>query len=155
EDLTVVAEAEDGAAGVEAVRRLSPAVVLMDLRMPRMDGLTATAEIRKLPDPPAVVVLTTFDTDDARFQAPETGAKGFLLKDTPPPELLRAIRLAAAGDAMLSPTVTRRVIDRYTAEDRTTRRRSAMDRLEPLTEREREVLIEIGNGHANAAIAAT
>ncbi|GAA3289260.1 response regulator transcription factor [Dactylosporangium vinaceum] len=155
EDLAVVGEAPDGVAALEAVRSLRPAVVLMDLRMPRMDGLAATAAIRALPDPPAVVVLTTFDTDDAVFRALETGATGFLLKDTPPPELLRAVRLAAAGDAMLSPAVTRRVIDRYTAEDRTARRRTALDRLDALTDREREVLIEIGNGHANATIAAT
>jgi DNA-binding NarL/FixJ family response regulator len=153
EDLAVVGEAEDGAAAVEAVQRLRPAVVLMDLRMPRMDGLAATAAIRALREPPAIVVLTTFDTDDAVFRALETGATGFLLKDTPPPELLRAIRLAAAGDAMLSPAVTRRVIDRYTAEDRTSRRRTALEQLDGLTEREREVLVEIGNGLANAAIA--
>jgi DNA-binding NarL/FixJ family response regulator len=153
EDLAVVGEAEDGAAAVEAVQRLRPAVVLMDLRMPRMDGLAATVAIRALREPPAIVVLTTFDTDDAVFRALETGATGFLLKDTPPPELLRAIRLAAAGDAMLSPAVTRRVIDRYTAEDRTARRRTALEQLDGLTEREREVLVEIGNGLANAAIA--
>jgi DNA-binding NarL/FixJ family response regulator len=153
-DLTVVGEAEDGAAALDAVRRLAPAVVLMDLRMPRMDGLAATAAIRALREPPAVVVLTTFDTDDAVFRALEIGATGFLLKDTPPAELLRAVRLAAAGDAMLSPAVTRRVIDRYTAEDRTERRRTALARLDGLTEREREVLVEIGGGHGNAAIAA-
>lgn len=152
-DLAVVGEVADGAAALEAVQRLHPAVVLMDLRMPKMDGLAATAAIRALPDPPAVVVLTTFDTDDAVFRALETGATGFLLKDTPPPELLRAVRLAAAGDAMLSPAVTRRVIDRYTAEDRSSRRRAALDELRALTEREREVLVEIGNGLANGAIA--
>jgi DNA-binding NarL/FixJ family response regulator len=154
EDIEVVGEAEDGAAALEAVTRLRPAVVLMDLRMPRMDGIAATAAIRALREPPAVVVLTTFDTDDAVFRALDTGATGFLLKDTPPPDLLRAIRLAAAGDAMLSPAVTRRVIDRYTAEDRTVRRRAALDRLGALTEREREVLVEIGRGRPNGEIAA-
>jgi DNA-binding NarL/FixJ family response regulator len=128
--------------------------VLMDIRMPDLDGLAATAAIRARPHPPAVIVLTTFDADDAVFRALEAGATGFLLKDTPPPDLLRAVRLAAAGDSMLSPAVTRQVIDRITAEDRTRRRRDALDRLRGLTEREREVLAEIGLGHANADIAA-
>jgi DNA-binding NarL/FixJ family response regulator len=101
-----------------------------------------------------VLVLTTFDSDDDVFRALEAGATGFLLKDTPPPELLRAVRLAAAGDAMLSPGITRRVITRFTAEDRTRRRREALQRLGTLTDRERQVLIEIGLGHANAEIAA-
>jgi DNA-binding NarL/FixJ family response regulator len=99
------------------------------------------------------VVLTTFDSDDEVFRALEAGATGFLLKDTPPQELLRAVRLAAAGDSMLSPAVTRRVITRFTAEDRSQVRRTALERLRPLTDREREVLVEIGRGHANADIA--
>jgi DNA-binding NarL/FixJ family response regulator len=154
DDIAVVGEAEDGAAAVDAVTRLRPAVVLMDVRMPRMDGLAATSAILARSQPPAIVVLTTFDTDDAVFRALEAGATGFLLKDTPPPELLRAVRLAAAGDAMLSPAVTRRVIDRYTAEDRSRRRRAALARLDGLTEREREVLVEIGRGRPNGEIAA-
>jgi DNA-binding NarL/FixJ family response regulator len=153
DDVTVVGEAEDGRAAVDAVGRDRPDVVLMDIRMPTLDGLAATAAIRARPQPPAVVVLTTFDSDDEVFRALEAGATGFLLKDTPPAELLRAVRLAAAGDSMLSPTVTRRVITRFTAEDRTNRRRDALDRLRDLTEREREVLVEIGRGHANADIA--
>jgi DNA-binding NarL/FixJ family response regulator len=153
EDLTVVGDAEDGRAAIAAVDRYRPDVVLMDIRMPGVDGLAATAAIRARPRPPSVVVLTTFDTDDDVFRALDAGAIGFLLKDTPPQDLLRAIRVAASGDAMLSPGVTRRVIDRFTAEDRSRRRREELDRLGPLTEREREVLVEIGLGHANADIA--
>jgi DNA-binding NarL/FixJ family response regulator len=153
DDLTVVGDAADGQAAIEAVRRHRPDVVLMDLRMPRLDGLAATAALRAREHPPAVVVLTTFDTDDDVFHALEAGATGFLLKDTPPAELQRAVRLAASGDSMLSPTVTRRVIERFTAEDRSQRRRAALSRLEVLTEREREVLVQIGLGHANADIA--
>jgi DNA-binding NarL/FixJ family response regulator len=153
EDLTVVGDAEDGHAAIEAVRRLQPDVVLMDIRMPRLDGLATTVALRAREHPPAVVVLTTFDTDDAVFRALEAGATGFLLKDTPPIELLRAVRLAAAGDSMLSPGITRRVIERFTAEDRSQRRRAALSRLDVLTDREREVLVQIGLGHANADIA--
>ena len=152
DDLTVVGDAADGRAAIEAVDRYRPDVVLMDIRMPRLDGLAATAEIRALPQAPAVVVLTTFDTDDDVFRALDAGAAGFLLKDTPPADLLRAVRVAASGDGMLSPSVTRQVITRFTAPERT-RRREALGRLDALTEREREVLVEIGLGHANADIA--
>jgi DNA-binding NarL/FixJ family response regulator len=154
DDLTVVGHAEDGRSAIDAVARHRPDVVLMDIRMPRLDGLAATTAIRARTDPPAIVVLTTFDTDDAVFRALEAGATGFLLKDTPPTELLRAVRLAAAGDSMLSPGVTRQLIDRFTAEDRTRRRRDALEKLHGLTEREREVLIAIGLGQPNADIAA-
>ena len=153
DDLTVVGEADDGRAAIDAVQRHKPDVVLMDIRMPGLDGLAATLAIRDREEPPAIVVLTTFDTDDYVFRALEAGATGFLLKDTPPADLLRAVRLAAAGDSILSPTVTRQVITRFTAEDRTQRRRAALARLDGLTQREREVLVEIGLGHANAEIA--
>ena len=153
DDLAVVGEAEDGRSALDAVARHRPDVVLMDVRMPGLDGLSATAAIRARPRPPSVVVLTTFDTDDAVFRALEVGATGFLLKDTPPDDLLRAVRLAASGEAMLSPGVTRRVIERFTTEDRSRRRRETLARLDGLTEREREVLIQIGLGRANAEIA--
>ena len=154
DDLEVVGDAEDGRSAIDAVGHYRPDVVLMDLRMPGVDGLAATAAIRARAAPPSVLVLTTFDSDDDVFRALEAGATGFLLKDTPPAELLRAVRLAAAGDAMLSPGITRRVITRFTAEDRTRRRQAALERLGALTDRERQVLIEIGLGHANAEIAA-
>ena len=153
DDLTVVDEAADGQAAIDAVRRHRPDVALMDIRMPGVDGLAATAAIRAGADPPSVIVLTTFNTDDDVFRALEVGATGFLLKDTPPMELLRAVRLAAAGDSMLSPAVTRTVINRFTREDRTRHRRDALARLDGLTGREREVLVEIGLGRSNAEIA--
>ncbi len=152
-DVTVVGEAGDGRAAIEAVARERPDVVIMDVRMPGLDGLAATAAIRSRDPTTAILVLTTFDADDAVFRALAAGATGFLLKDTPPADLIRAVRLAAAGDAILSPAVTRQVINRFTAEDRSGRRRDALDRLSSLTDREREILIEIGLGRSNAEIA--
>ncbi|ADB29751.1 two component transcriptional regulator, LuxR family [Kribbella flavida DSM 17836] len=152
DDLQVVAEAEDGADAAAMVREHRPDVVLMDIRMPRLDGLAATREIQALPEPPKVVVLTTFDLDDYVFRALQAGASGFLLKDTPPRELVQAVRVVAAGDAMLSPAVTRRLIGHFAADQRTDRQRLAKQRLSRLTDREVEVLVAVGRGLSNADI---
>ena len=150
DDIAVVGVAADGAAGLALVRRERPDVVLMDIRMPGTDGLAATRAI--VTDPRLagvhVVVLTTFDTDENVFEAVRAGAAGFLLKDTSPDELRRAVRLVAAGDAMLSPAVTRRVMQSAAAG----RPALATERLARLTEREREVLAEIGAGRSNDEI---
>ncbi|MFI6734925.1 response regulator [Nonomuraea sp. NPDC050451] len=153
-DVEVVGEAADGDEAVDAVHRLGPDVVLMDIRMPRTDGLAATEAIRRLARPPAVVILTTFDSDEHVFTALEAGACGFLLKDTSPHDLIRAVRLAHGGDSMLSPQVTRRLIHRVTTDAPIRRRREALARLETLTGREREVLTEVGRGRSNTEIAA-
>ena len=155
DDLDVVGEAEDGADAAEAVRRCRPDVVLMDVRMPRLDGIAATAAIRGLDAPPSVIVLTTFDLDDHVFGALQAGAAGFLLKDTPPRELVQALRVVASGASMLSPTVTRRLISHFTAGDQPDRRHAARERLAGLTDRESEVLAEVGRGLSNAEIGAT
>ncbi|TDD19809.1 response regulator transcription factor [Kribbella turkmenica] len=155
DDLEVVAEAEDGADAAAMVVKHRPDVVLMDIRMPRLDGLAATREVQALPDPPKVVVLTTFDLDDYVFRALQAGASGFLLKDTPPRELVQAVKVVAAGDAMLSPAVTRRLIGHFAADSRSDRQRQARKRLGALTDREREVLTAVGRGLSNADIGKT
>jgi DNA-binding NarL/FixJ family response regulator len=152
DDLEVVAEAEDGADAVEAVRRHRPDVVLMDVRMPRMDGLTATRALVRLDPAPKVVVLTTFDLDDYVFRALEAGASGFLLKDTPPRDLVHAVRVVADGQSMLSPTVTARLIGHFTAGGASARQRAARERLSVLTARENDVLLALARGLSNADV---
>ncbi|GAA3809539.1 response regulator transcription factor [Nocardioides panacisoli] len=152
-DVSVVGEAADGRAGVDLVRRLRPDVVLMDIRMPRLDGLAATRELHADAEPPRVIVLTTFDADDHVVGALAAGADGFLLKDTPPAEIVGALRTVAAGDPMLSPSVTRTLIDRLRADDGQDRSDDARTRLDRLTERELEVALAVGRGLANAEIA--
>ncbi|QYC42106.1 Oxygen regulatory protein NreC [Nonomuraea coxensis DSM 45129] len=152
--ITVVGEATDGAEAVERARATRPDVVLMDIRMPRMDGIQATAEIARTRglEQVRVLILTTYDTDEYVFDALQAGASGFLLKDAGPAELLHAIRVIAAGDALLAPRITRRLIGQFTA--RRTAARTAEDRLAVLTEREREVLALVGQGLSNHEIGA-
>jgi DNA-binding NarL/FixJ family response regulator len=149
----VVGEAQDGREVLAAVDRHRPDVVLMDIRMPQLDGIAATRLLRGQPRPPAVIVLTTFQADDHVLGALQAGAAGFLLKDTPPAEIVRAIELVHAGDAMLSPAVTRRLIA-HVAGDDAERRERARERLATLSGREREVALAVGRGAANAEIAA-
>ncbi|WP_370517937.1 response regulator [Micromonospora sp. MP36] len=158
-DVRVVGEATDGGEVPAAVEAHAPDVVLMDIRMPRVDGLTATEALRALPRPPEVLVLTTFDADDQVLRALRAGAAGFLLKDTPPAEIVQAIRRVAAGEATLSPTVTRQLIRHVTAAapagaGADPRRDRALRLLDGLSEREREVAVALGQGRTNAEIAA-
>jgi len=152
DDIEVVGEAYDGAAGVETVVRNRPDVVLMDLRMPGVDGLTAIERIAKLADPPAIVVLTTFDADQYVLRALRAGAVGFLVKSTPPEDLIGLVRVAAEGHTVLSPIAARRLVaasaDSQPARDR------AKKLVATLTERETEVLACLGEGMSNAQIAA-
>jgi DNA-binding NarL/FixJ family response regulator len=152
-NLDVVAEAADGREVLGAVDRHRPDVVLMDIRMPHLDGIAATRLLAAQPDPPAVLVLTTFDADELVLRALQAGAAGFLLKDTPPAEIVRAIELVHAGDGMLSPTVTRRLIS-MVAGDAGARAEQARDRLATLSPREQDVALAVGRGETNAEIAA-
>ncbi|MFI7450962.1 response regulator [Nonomuraea sp. NPDC049714] len=147
-DMTVVAEAADGAEAVRRAREHAPDVVLMDIRMPGTDGLTAT---RQMPDGPRIIILTTFELDEYVFEALRGGASGFLVKDTEPAELIQAVRVVAAGEALLSPSVTRRLIAEYATR---AKEPLAADGLDLLTDREREVLALVGTGMTNDEIAA-
>ncbi|MFC7883073.1 response regulator [Streptomyces sp. NPDC057376] len=154
EDVEIVGEAADGGQVAELVDRTRPDVVLMDIRMPGVDGLTATERLRGRPDAPQVVVLTTFHADEQVLRALRAGAAGFVLKDTPPAEILDAVRRVAAGDPVLSPAVTRRLMEHAAGGSADTRRTRARQRLDALNDREREVAVAVGRGLANAAIAA-
>ena len=152
DDIEIVGEAADGREVEHAIAEHQPDVVLMDIRMPGMDGLAATEILRRRDRPPEVIVLTTFDADDHVLRALRAGASGFLLKDTPPANIVRAIRAVAVGEPMLSPTITRRLIGHVTGSDDGERRRHAREQLDRLTEREREVAVAIGRGQSNAEI---
>jgi DNA-binding NarL/FixJ family response regulator len=152
DDIEVVDQAHDGAAGVEAVVRNRPDVVLMDLRMPGVDGLTAIERIGQLASPPVVVVLTTFDADQYVLRALRAGAAGFLVKSTPPEDLIGLVRVAAEGHTVLSPAAARRLI--AASADGQQSRDEARRRVGTLTEREAEVLAGLGEGLSNAQIAA-
>ena len=152
-DLEVVAQAADGADAVARAREGRPDVGLMDIRMPIMNGLDATERLMAQPQPPEVVVLTTFDADDHVVRALAAGASGFLLKDTPPEQIVEAVRRVAAGDPILSPSVTRQLIARVQdlgGDDRATK---ARERLADLTDRERDVALALARGLSNADIA--
>jgi len=150
--LEVVAQAANGRDGLAAIAEHRPDVVLMDIRMPVMDGIEATAALVAEEDPPKVIVLTTFDADDYVLRALAAGASGFLLKDTAPEEIVSAVHKVAAGEPMLSPSVTTTLIQQVTSRS-PERSKVALDRLDRLTERERDVALAVGRGLSNAEIA--
>jgi len=152
QDMKVVAEAADGDEALTVVAEHQPDVVLMDVRMPRLDGVEATRRIVASGSRSRVLILTTFDLDEYAFAGLRAGASGFLLKNVPPPDLLTAIRAVASGDAVVAPSVTRRLLDAF-ADQLPTPSRPLDEILLPLTPREREVLVEIATGDSNAQIA--
>ncbi len=153
DDIDVVGEADDGSDAVAAVLRHRPDIVLMDIRMPRMDGITATAALRRLDHPPEVIVLTTFQADAQVVAALRAGASGFLVKDTPPSDIIDAVRLVAGGDAIVSPSVTRNLLSHFANSDAADRAQAATERLGAVTDREHEVAVAVGAGASNAEIA--
>jgi DNA-binding NarL/FixJ family response regulator len=155
-DLTVVGEAENGLEAIELTDRLEPDVVLMDVRMPGLDGVQATERIVASGSDSRIIILTTFDVDEYAYGALRAGASGFLLKDAPPPDMLSAIRAVATGDAVVAPSVTRRLLSQFAQHLPDSRHRTfgdAEDRVESLTPRERELLVEVARGLSNAEIA--
>ena len=151
EDMVLVAEAGNGRAAVECAQRTPADVILMDVQMPAMDGLEATRRILALPDPPRILVLTTFDLDEYVFGALEAGASGFLLKDVLPEELVAGIRTVAEGESLLAPTVTTRLIAHFRKRET---HRPVPPEIGNLTPREREIFDLLGRGNSNAQIAA-
>ncbi|WP_285731149.1 response regulator transcription factor [Nocardiopsis sp. ATB16-24] len=154
-DIEVVGEGGDGDEAVRLAGELTPDVVLLDIRMPGTDGITAAAMLAGLPEPPRVVLLTTFDLDEYVHGALRAGAVGFLLKDTPPRDLIAAVRTVHEGNAMLAPRVTKRMLERFASPapaDSATRRAQARRRLSQLSERERSVLVAVAQGRSNAQI---
>jgi len=156
DDIEVVAEADTGAEAIRQTRLTSPDVVLMDIRMPELDGLAATEEILRQPDPPTIVVLTTFDQNEYVYRALSAGAAGFLLKDAPSSRLIAAVRAAATGDSLIEPSITRRLVERFAAPAsvRPPAAPAALAPLASLTERELDVLRLLSRGLSNAEIAA-
>jgi DNA-binding NarL/FixJ family response regulator len=150
DDVDVVGEAKDGREAVALARSTRPDVVLMDIQMPVLDGIATTQEILRAPDPPRVVVLTTFDVDEYVVEALRSGATGYLLKDVEPEDLVAAVRAAASGELPLAPQVLRRVVDGYVRRPA----RATDPRLARLSDREREVLVLLGRGLNNAEVSA-
>ena len=149
DDLEVVGEAEDGSQVVDLARRLKPDVILMDVRMPKVDGVEATRRLAAIGSPARVLILTTFDLDEYVYEAIRAGASGFLLKDVQPAQLVDAVRIVASGEAMLAPTVTRRLLEHFAGTPASERPRE----LARLTERELEILTLLADGLSNAELA--
>ncbi|WP_370962249.1 response regulator [Amycolatopsis sp. cg9] len=152
--IEVVAEAGDGDEAVQQVARHAPDVVLMDIRMRRMDGLAATAAVLAQPRPPRVLILTTFDLDEYVFEALAAGASGFLLKEGSPQEIIEGVRVVANGDAMLSPRTTKQLIGQFVASRVSPRRALALAKLDLLSDRERQIVTAVARGKPNAEIGA-